>query len=129
MKQDPVVYSDLMAALVAKIQPTLDAELTNVKVGVTIPKDATKFVQIRRDGGRAVNQIVEAAFISATIIASNYGEAEAISRCVELAFQQAADGNPITMVETITAAQDISSEAGQRRFIRFEVQHRGSTYN
>lgn len=128
MRQDPVKYGDLMADLVAKLKPLLAAEVTGAKVGITTPKNPNKFVNLRRDGGRSVNQVVEAAFISATIHTNDYGTAEDLARAVEWAFHKTADGDPVTMVDTITPTQDISDETGQRRFIRFEVQHRGTTH-
>jgi hypothetical protein len=128
MKQEPVKHVDLMAALVAKIGPLLAAEITGAKVGVTAPKNANKFVVLRRDGGRNVNQIVDASFISALIYTNDYGTAEELANVTTWAFQKVADGDPVVMVDTITTLQDVSDETGQRRFIRFEVHHRGVTY-
>lgn len=127
MRQEPVKFTDLMATLVTKLKPLLAAEVTGAKVGVVTPKSPAKFVLIRRDGGRAINQVVQAAFISATIYAPDYGTAEDLARAVGWAFEKIADGDPVTMVDVITTSLDTSDETGQRRFIRFEVQHRGVT--
>lgn len=128
MRQEPVKHPDLMAALVSKLTPLLAAEVTGAKVGVTAPKNADKFVAIRRDGGRSINQVVDASFISATIHATDYGTAEQLANATTWSFHKTADGDPVVMVDTITTTQDVSDEAGQKRFIRFEVHHRGVTH-
>ena len=128
MIQKPVKFPDLMASLITKIQPILTVEMAGAKVGISTPKTPNKFVLLRRDGGQLVNQITESVIISATIYANTYETAEDLTRAVEFAFRKIADGSPVTYTDLLTSSQDISDETGQRRFLRFEAQHRGVTH-
>lgn len=127
MRQNPVLYSDLMATLVEKLSAQIALVRPDVFVGVATPELPVERVVLRRDGGRELTQVTQATWISITVYAADYGDVEDLTRLVELEFYELIDGDPVVNAVLLSASQDISDLRGPRRFLRFEVHHRGTS--
>lgn len=122
---DAVIFSDIMATLVTKISAALTAQgFTNTRVSVLADESPSQVI-LRRDGGTRKGKTVMTSVIGVTIYAATYAEAENLSNMVEAIFDGLADGAPITATSAQSSIQDVSDLKGQRRFLRWAVDHRG----
>lgn len=123
---DAVIFSDLMSHLVTRLSAGLTAEgYSSTRVGVKAD-DSVSQVIIRRDGGSRLSKTIMQDSIGVNVYASNYGNAEALSLVVMALFDDLPDGNPITDTVPESSIQDVSDLQGERRFLRFAVNHRGT---
>lgn len=123
---DAVIFSDLMSHLVTRLNTGLDAQgYTSTRVGVKAD-DSDSQVIIRRDGGNRLSKTIMQDSIGVNVYETTYGNAEALSLAVMAVFDDLPDGDPITDTVPESSIQDVSDLEGQRRFMRFAVNHRGT---
>jgi hypothetical protein len=123
---DAVIFSDLMAHLVTRLSSGLTAQgYTSTRVGVKAD-DSDSQVIIRRDGGNRLSKTIMQDSIGVNVYETNYANAEALSLVVMALFDDLPDGDPITDTVPESSIQDVSDLEGQRRFLRFAVNHRGT---
>lgn len=123
---DAVIFSDLMSHLVTRISAGLTAQgYSSTRVGVKAD-DSDSQVILRRDGGNRLSKTIMQDSIGVNVYETNYGNAEALSLAVMAVFDDLPDGAPITDTVPESSIQDVSDLEGQRRFMRFAVNHRGT---
>ena len=123
---DAVIFSDIMAHLVGRIQEALiDQGFSGTRVSV-LADDSPSQVILRRDGGTRKSKTVMTTVVGVNIYEANYAAAESLANMVEAIFDDLADGNPITMTSVQASIQDVSDLKGQRRFLRWAIDHRGT---
>jgi len=123
---DAVIFSDLMSHLVTRISAGLTAQgYSSTRVGVKAD-DSNSQVILRRDGGNRLSKTIMQDSIGVNVYETNYGNAEALSLAVMAVFDDLPDGAPITDTVPESSIQDVSDLEGQRRFMRFAVNHRGT---
>lgn len=123
---DAVIFSDIMAHLVGRIQSALTAEgFTTTRVGV-LADDSASQVILRRDGGTRRSKTVMTDSIGVNVYETSYANAEALSLMVMAIFDDLPDGAPIVDTSPESSIQDVTDLKAQRRFMRFAVDHRGT---
>jgi hypothetical protein len=123
---DAVIFSDIMAHLVARLKADLVAQgFTNTRVGI-LADDSTSQVILRRDGGTRRSKTIMTDSIGVNVYEGSYANAEALARTVMAVFDDLPDGNPIVDTVPESSIQDVSDLRAQRRFLRFAVDHRGT---
>jgi hypothetical protein len=123
---DAVIFSDLMSHLVTRIKADLVAEgFTTTRVGVKAD-DSVSQVILRRDGGTRRSKTIMTDSIGVNVYAKTYGDAEALALMVQAIFDDLPDGDPIVDTNPESSIQDVSDLKGERRFLRFAVDHRGT---
>tara|TARA_R110000823_G_scaffold224586_3_gene352563 strand:- start:88 stop:477 length:390 start_codon:yes stop_codon:yes gene_type:complete len=123
---DAVIFSDIMAHLVSRLNTELTAQgYTNTRVGI-LADDTTSQVIIRRDGGSRNSKTIMSSVIGVNIYESSYATAEGLALMVEAIFDDLPNGTPIVATSVQSSIQDVTDLSGERRFLRFAVTHRGS---
>jgi hypothetical protein len=123
---DAVIFSDIMAHLVSRLNTELTAQgYTSTRVGIKA-NDSTSQVIIRRDGGSRDSKTLTSSVIGVNIYEASYAAAEDLALMVEAIFDDLPDGNPIVATSVQSSIQDVTDLKGERRFMRFAVTHRGS---
>ena len=126
---DGVIFSDIMAHLVSRLQTALTAQgFTSVRVGVKAD-DSPSQVILRRDGGTRDSKTVMSSVISVNIYETSFALAEQLALMVEAIFDDLPDGSPIVATSVQSSIQDVTDLKGERRFVRYVVTHRGSNLN
>lgn len=122
---DAVIFSDIMAHLVSRLDAGLVAEgFTNTRVGVLANDDNSQVI-LRRDGGSRRSKTIMTDSIGVNVYESSYSNAELLARTVMALFDDLPDGNPIVDTVPESSIQDVTDLKAQRRFMRFAVDHRG----
>jgi hypothetical protein len=123
---DAVIFSDIMAHLVGRIQTALTAEgFTTTRVGI-LADDSASQVILRRDGGTRRSKTIMTDSIGVNVYETSYANAEALSLMVMAIFDDLPDGVPIVNTTPESSIQDVTDLKAQRRFMRFAVDHRGT---
>ena len=123
---DAVIFSDLMAHLVSRIKTALTEQgYTTTRVGI-LADDSDSQVILRRDGGSRRSKTVMTDSIAVNVYEASYSEAEELALMVQAIFDDLADGAPIVGSNPESSIQDVSDLKGQRRFLRFAIDHRGT---
>jgi|TARA_R110000744_G_scaffold32469_12_gene76013 hypothetical protein len=123
---DAVIFSDIMAHLVSRLNTELTTQgYTNTRVGI-LADDTTSQVIIRRDGGSRNSKTIMSSVIGVNIYESSYATAEGLALMVEAIFDDLPNGTPIVATSVQSSIQDVTDLSGERRFLRFAVTHRGS---
>jgi hypothetical protein len=123
---DAVIFSDLMSHLVKRLKDDLTAEgFPNTRVAIKAD-DSPSQVILRRDGGTRRSKTIMTDSIGVNVYAPNYGAAESLALMVQAIFDDLADGKPIVDTNPESSIQDVSDLKGERRFLRFAVDHRGT---
>lgn len=123
---DGVIFGDLMSHLVTRIKTGLVAEgFATTRVGVKAD-DTTNQVVLRRDGGTRRSKTIMTDSIGVNVYAASYGAAETLALMVQAIFDDLPDGKPIVDTNPESSIQDVSDLKGERRFLRFAVDHRGT---
>ncbi len=123
---DAVIFSDLMSHLVKRIKDDLVAEgFTTTRVAIKADDTANQVI-LRRDGGTRRSKTIMTDSIGVNVYAPNYGAAETLALMVQAIFDDLADGKPIVDTNPESSIQDVSDLKGERRFLRFAVDHRGT---
>jgi hypothetical protein len=123
---DAVIFSDLMSHLVKRIKDDLVAEgFTTTRVAIKADDSASQVI-LRRDGGTRRSKTIMTDSIGVNVYAANYGAAETLALMVQAIFDDLADGKPIVDTNPESSIQDVSDLKGERRFLRFAVDHRGT---
>ncbi len=123
---DAVIFSDLMSHLVSQLSTKLSAQgYSSTRVGVKAD-NSTSQVILRRDGGSRLSKTIMQDSVGVNVYAASYGTAEALALVVMALFDDLPDGNPITDTVPESSIQDVSDLQGERRFLRFAVNHRGT---
>lgn len=121
-----VIFSDIMAHLVSRVDAALTAEgFTTTRVGV-LADDTSSQVILRRDGGTRRSKTIMTDSIGVNVYETSYANAETLARTVMAVFDDLPDGNPIVDVIPESSIQDVTDLKAQRRFMRFAVDHRGT---
>jgi hypothetical protein len=121
-----VIFSDIMAHLVSRIDSGLTAEgFTSTRVGV-LADDTSSQVILRRDGGTRRSKTIMTDSIGVNVYETSYANAETLARTVMALFDDLPDGTPIVDVVPESSIQDVTDLKAQRRFMRFAVDHRGT---
>lgn len=123
---DAVIFSDIMAHLVSRLQAGLTAQgFTTTRVGI-LADDSASQVILRRDGGTRRSKTIMTDSIGVNVYETSYADAESLARTVMALFDDLPDGNPIVDTTPEASIQDITDLKAQRRFMRFAVDHRGT---
>lgn len=123
---DAVIFSDIMAHLVSRLQAGLTAQgFTTTRVGI-LADDSGSQVILRRDGGTRRSKTIMTDSIGVNVYETSYADAESLARTVMALFDDLPDGNPIVDTTPEASIQDITDLKAQRRFMRFAVDHRGT---
>ena len=123
---DAVIFSDLMAHLVSRLNAALTVqERTDVRVAIRADTSVAQVI-LRRDGGNSVGKTLMDSVIGVNIYEASYGKAETLALLVSALFDDLPDGNPITATSVQSSIQDVTDLKGERRFMRFSITHRGS---
>jgi hypothetical protein len=121
-----VIFSDIMAHLVTRVQAAVTAEgFTSTRVGV-LAEDQASQVILRRDGGTRRSKTIMTDSIGVNVYETSYANAETLARTVMAIFDDLPNGNPIVDVVPESSIQDVTDLKAQRRFMRFAVDHRGT---
>lgn len=124
---NPVIFSDLMAHLVSRLNSLLTAQdRSDVRVAIRAD-DSDSQVILRRDGGNSAGKTLMVSAIGVTVYETSYATAETLALLVSALFDDLADGNPITTTSVQSSIQDVTDLSGERRFMRFAITHRGSS--
>lgn len=122
---DAVIFSDIMAHLVSRLSAALTAqEFTSTRVSVLADESPSQVI-LRRDGGTRKSKTIMTSVIGINIYAANYSDAENLANMVEAILDDLPDGNPIVSTSSQASIQDVSDLKGQRRFLRWAIDHRG----
>jgi hypothetical protein len=125
MMADAVIFSDIMAHLVSRISAALTVQgFTNTRVSVLADESPSQVI-LRRDGGNRKSKTIQTSVVGVSIYAANYADAETLSNMVEAILDDLPDGNPIVSTSAQSSIQDVSDLKGQRRFLRWAIDHRG----
>lgn len=123
---DAVIFSDLMAHLVSRLNAALTAQgFTSTRVGIKAD-DSPSQVILRRDGGNRESKTLMTDAIGVNIYETTYATAEELALMVDAIFDDLPDGNPIVATSVQSSIQDVTDLKGERRFMRYAVTHRGS---
>lgn len=123
---DAVIFSDLMAHLVSRLNAALTAQgFTSTRVGIKAD-DSPSQVILRRDGGNRASKTLMTDAIGVNIYETTYATAEELALMVDAIFDDLPDGNPIVATSVQSSIQDVTDLKGERRFMRYAVTHRGS---
>ena len=123
---DAVIFSDIMAHLVTRINAELTAlGFTSTRTAVRADESASQVI-LRRDGGIKTAKTLMQTTIGVNIYETTYATAEELALAVEAIFDDLPDGNPITATSVQSSIQDVTDLKGERRFMRFAITHRGS---
>lgn len=123
---DAVIFSDIMAHLVGRLKTALTEQgYTTTRVGI-LADDSTSQVILRRDGGSRRSKTIMTDSIAVNVYEASYSEAEDLALMVQAIFDDLADGAPIVGSNPESSIQDVSDLKGQRRFLRFAIDHRGT---
>jgi hypothetical protein len=123
---DAVIFSDIMAHLVTRLNAALTAQgFTNTRVSVLADESDSQVI-LRRDGGIRKSKTVMTSVIAVNTYSANYADAETLANMVEAIFDDLPDGNPIVATSVQASIQDVSDLKAQRRFMRWAVDHRGT---
>lgn len=126
---DGVIFSDIMAHLVSRIQSGLTAQgFTSTRVGV-LADDSNSQVIFRRDGGTLRSKTIMTDSIGVNVYETTYANAETLARTVMALFDDLPDGNPVVDVNVESSIQDVTDLKAQRRFMRLAIDHRGTNLN
>jgi len=126
---DGVIFSDIMAHLVPRLQSALVGRgFTTVRVGVKAD-DSPSQVILRRDGGTRDSKTIMSSVISINVYETSFATAELLALAVEGIFDDLPDGSPIVATSVQSSIQDVTDLKGERRFLRYVVTHRGSNLN
>ena len=124
---DGVIFSDIMAHLVARLSAALTAQgFTDTRTAVRADESASQVI-LRRDGGTKSGKTLMQSVIGVNIYETTYAKAEELALAVEAIFGDLPDGNPVTATSVQSSIQDVTDLKGERRFMRFTVTHRGSS--
>lgn len=122
---DAVIFGDIMAHLVSRLTAALTAqEFTSTRVSVLADESPSQVI-LRRDGGTRKSKTIMTSVIGINIYAANYSDAENLANMVEAILDDLPDGNPIVSTSSQASIQDVSDLKGQRRFLRWAIDHRG----
>ena len=125
---DAVIFSDIMAHLVARLTSALaGTDYASAKVSVQASDDLLQVV-LRQDGGSRESKTIKSTVVGVNIFAPTFADAEGLSLVVEAIFDGLPDGNPITLVTSQSSVQDVTDMKSQRRFMRFAIDHRGTNF-
>lgn len=123
---DAVIFTDIMAHLVGRIKTDLTAQgFSSTRVSV-LADDSPSQVILRRDGGSRKSKTVMTSVIGVNVYAANYADAENLANLVMAIFDDLPDGNPIVGTSVQAFIQDVTDLKGQRRYMSFAIDHRGS---
>jgi hypothetical protein len=123
---DAVIFSDIMAHLVSRISAALTAQgFTDTRVSVLADESPSQVI-LRRDGGSRKSKTIMTSVIGINIYAATYSDAENLSNMLEAILDDLPDGAPITLTSAQSSIQDVSDLKGQRRFLRWAIDHRGT---
>jgi hypothetical protein len=123
---DAVIFSDIMAHLVSRLNALLTAHSrSDVRVAIRAD-DSTSQVILRRDGGNSAGKTLMDSVIGVNVYETSYSRAETLALLVAALFDDLPDGNPITALSVQSSIQDVTDLSGERRFMRFAITHRGS---
>jgi hypothetical protein len=123
---DAVIFSDIMAHLVSRLNTALTAQgFTSTRVSVLADESPSQVI-LRRDGGNRKSKTIMTSVIGINIYAAAYSDAETLANMVEAIFDDLPDGDPIVLTSVQSSIQDVSDLKGQRRFMRWAVDHRGT---
>ena len=126
---DGVIFSDIMAHLVARLSATLTAQgYTSTRVGVRADESPSQVI-LRRDGGSRDSKTLTSSVISINIYETSFATAEELALVVDAIFDDLPDGNPIVATSVQSSIQDVTDLKGERRFMRYAVTNRGSNLN
>ena len=126
---DGVIFSDIMAHLVSRLNTELTAQgFTTTRVGIKANDDDSQVI-IRRDGGTLDSKTVMSSVIGVNIYETTYARAEELALVVAAIFDDLPDGKPIVDVTVQSYIQDVTDLKAERRFMRFAVTHRGENLN
>lgn len=126
---DGVIFGDIMAHLVSRIQSGLTAQgFTSTRVGV-LADDSSSQVIFRRDGGTLRSKTIMTDSIGVNVYETTYANAETLARTVMALFDDLSDGNPVVDVNVESSIQDVTDLKAQRRFLRLAIDHRGTNLN
>lgn len=125
---DAVIFSDIMAHLIGRLTTALAGTAYSTAKVTVQATDAPLQVVLRQDGGDRDSKTVKTTVIGVNIFAPTFADAEGLSLLVEAIFDGLPDGNPITLVTSQSAVQDVTDMKSQRRFMRFAVNHRGTNF-
>jgi hypothetical protein len=123
---DAVIFSDIMSHLVSRLNASLTAQgRTGVRVAIRADESPAQVI-LRRDGGTQPSKTLMESVIGVNIYEENYGKAESLALLVQAIFDDLPDGNPIVATSVQSSIQDVTDLKGERRFLRFAINHRGS---
>ncbi len=123
---DAVIFSDIMAHLVARLSASLTAlGFTDTRIAVRADESPSQVI-LRRDGGTRDGKTLTTSVIGVNIYETSYATAEELALAVEAIFDDLPDGEPITATSVQSSIQDVTDLKGERRFMRFAVTHRGT---
>jgi hypothetical protein len=126
MMADAVIFSDIMAHLVTRLNAALTAQgYSSTRVGIRADETPSQVI-LRRDGGSRDSKTLESSVIGVNIYETSYGNAEDLALMVSAIFDDLPDGNPIVATSVQSSIQDVTDLQGERRFLRFAVTNRGS---
>ena len=81
---------------------------------------------MRRDGGTRRSKTIMTDSIGVNVYEASYANAESLSRMVMAIFDDLPNGAPVVDTNPESSIQDVTDLSGQRRFMRFAVDHRGT---
>jgi hypothetical protein len=123
---DAVIFSDIMAHLVARLNTALTAQgFTTTRIAVRADESPSQVI-LRRDGGTRDGKTLTTSVIGVNIYETSYSTAEELALAVEAIFDDLPNGEPIVATSVQSSIQDVTDLKGERRFMRFAVTHRGT---
>jgi len=123
---DAVIFSDIISHLVGRLQTGLNANgYSGTRVGVMADTTASQVI-LRYDGGNRKSKTLATTSVGVNVYAATYGAANALALMVTALFDDLPNGTPITDTSPESLVQDVSDLSGERRFMRFAVDHRGT---
>lgn len=123
---DAVIFSDIISHLVGRLKSGLTAEgFTTTRVGILADTTVSQVI-LRYDGGNRKSKTVSTTSVGVNIYAGTYGNANSLALMVTALFDDLPNGTPITDTSPESLIQDVSDLSGERRFMRFAVDHRGT---
>jgi hypothetical protein len=123
---DAVIFSDIMAHLVARLNAALTAQgFTTTRIAVRADESPSQVI-LRRDGGTRDGKTLTTSVIGVNIYETSYSTAEELALAVEAIFDDLPNGEPIVATSVQSSIQDVTDLKGERRFMRFAVTHRGT---
>jgi hypothetical protein len=123
---DGVIFTDIIKYLVGRLKTDLNSQgFNSTRVGV-LADDSASQVILRADGGNRQSKTVQTDVVGVTVYAASYAAANTLSLMVMALFDDMPDGTPVTFTNPESTIQDNSDLSGDRRFMRFAVDHRGT---